>query len=138
MVNAASLVHSDGVQSKLGNGETMKRVASIFGVLTLGALTATGGLPPQVSGFGSAPAFAMEEAQSRQDQSQARKEMQAGNILSSREIEAKVLPTMRGAEYLGFAYDSTAMAYRLKFLRDGKVVFVDVDARTGRVMRRSQ
>ena len=47
------------------------------------------------------------------------------------------MPTMRGAEYLGPAYDSTAMAYRLKFIRDGRVLFVDVDARTGRVLGRS-
>lgn len=77
-------------------------------------------------------------AQSRSDQGEARKEMQAGNILRSREIEARILPSMRGAEYLGFAYDATAMAYRLKFIRDGRVVFVDVDARTGRVLRRTQ
>ncbi len=76
-------------------------------------------------------------AQSRSDQGEARKEMQAGNILRSREIEARILPTMRDAEYLGFAYDSTAMAYRLKFIREGRVLFVDVDARTGRVLRRS-
>ncbi len=76
-------------------------------------------------------------AQPRTDQGEARKEMQAGNILRSREIEARILPTMRDAEYLGFAYDSTAMAYRLKFIRDGRVLFVDVDARTGRVLRRS-
>jgi hypothetical protein len=77
-------------------------------------------------------------AQPRSDQGQARKEMQAGNILRSRDIEARILPTMRNAEYLGFAYDSTAMAYRLKFIRDGRVLFVDVDARTGRVLRRTR
>lgn len=75
---------------------------------------------------------------SRSDQGEARKEMQAGNVLSLREIEQRILPTMRDAEYLGPAYDSTAMAYRLKFIRDGKVTFVDVDARTGRVLRRSK
>lgn len=77
-------------------------------------------------------------AQQRSDQGEARKEMQAGNILRSREIEARILPTMRGSEYLGFAYDATAMAYRLKFIREGRVLFVDVDARTGRVLRRTQ
>lgn len=76
--------------------------------------------------------------QSRSDQGEARKEMRAGNVLSLREIERRVLPTMRDAEYLGPAYDSTAMAYRLKFIRDGRVMFVDVDARTGRVLRRSR
>ncbi len=77
-------------------------------------------------------------AQSRNDQGEARKEMQAGNVLSLREIERRVLPTMRCGEYLGPAYDSTAMAYRLKFICDGKVKFVDVDARSGRVLRRSR
>ena len=75
--------------------------------------------------------------QQRSDQGQARKELRAGNILNSREIEARILPMMGDAEYLGFAYDPTAMAYRLKFIRNGHVLFVDVDARTGRVIQRS-
>ncbi|MGI9375458.1 MAG: PepSY domain-containing protein [Tsuneonella suprasediminis] len=81
----------------------------------------------------SAPAVAQ-----RTEQGAARKEMRAGNIMRSRDIEARILPQMRGYEYLGFAYDSTALAYRLKFIRDGHVVFVDVDARTGRVLNRSR
>ena len=78
------------------------------------------------------------QAQSRSDQGEARKEMRAGNTMQLREIERRVIPTMKGAEYLGPAYDSTAMAYRLKFIRDGRVMFVDVDARTGKVLRRSR
>jgi len=94
--------------------------------LTLGAALLAAGI--------TAPAV----AQSRSDQGEARREMKAGNVLSLREIERRVLPTMSGAEYLGPAYDSTAMAYRLKFLRNGRVMFVDVDARTGRILRRSR
>lgn len=82
----------------------------------------------------SAPA----DAQRRSEQGEARREMNAGNILQLRDIEARILPTMRGAEYLGPAYDSTAMAYRLKFIKDGRVMYVDVDARTGKVLRRSR
>ena len=78
------------------------------------------------------------QAQSRSDQGEARKEMRAGNTMQLREIERRVIPTMKGAEYLGPAYDSTAMAYRLKFIRDGRVMFVDVDARTVKVLRRSR
>ncbi len=85
-----------------------------------------------LTGF-SAPA----DAQQRKPQDEARKEMRAGNVLSLREIERRIVPKMRGSEYLGPAYDSTAVAYRLKFIRAGKVTFVDVDARTGRVLRRS-
>lgn len=77
------------------------------------------------------------EAQRRSEQGEARKEMSAGNAMSLREIEARILPSMRGAEYLGPAYDPAARAYRLKFIRDGRVMYVDVDARNGRVIRRS-
>lgn len=74
----------------------------------------------------------------RGEQGEARREAQAGNIMRSGEIEARILPMMRGAEYLGFAYDSTARAYRLKFIREGRVTYVDVDARTGRIIGRSR
>lgn len=71
------------------------------------------------------------------DQGKARKEMRAGNVLPLREIEGRIIPRMRGFQYLGPAYDSTAMAYRLKFLRGSQVVYVDVDARTGAVIGKS-
>jgi uncharacterized membrane protein YkoI len=74
-------------------------------------------------------------AQQRSDQGEARREMRAGNVLSLRQIEGRVLPQMDGQQYLGPAYDSTAMAYRLKFInKQGRVTYVDVDARTGRVL----
>jgi len=79
-----------------------------------------------------APALAQ-----RNDQGEARKEMRAGNVLSLREIEGRVIPRMAGFQYLGPAYDSTAMAYRLKFIRGQHVVYIDVDARTGRVLGKS-
>jgi hypothetical protein len=61
--------------------------------------------------------------------------MRAGNVLSLRQIEGQVVPRMRGQQYLGPAYDSTAMAYRLKFIdQKGHVTYVDVDARTGRIL----
>ena len=93
-------------------------------------------LPLSVLALASAPAAAQE--QKRGEQGAARREAQAGNIMRSGEIEARVLPTMRDADYLGFAYDSTAKAYRLKFIKDGRVTYVDVDARTGRIIGRSR
>ncbi len=90
---------------------------------------------------GSASALASDGAiaqdQSRSDQGDARREMRAGNQLSLREIERRVLPQMRGSEYLGPSYDSTARAYRLKFIREGRVTYIDVDARTGRIISRA-
>jgi hypothetical protein len=91
---------------------------------------------------GSARALHVDAAyaqkKTRDDQGEARKEMKAGNQLSLREIEKLVLPKMRGAEYLGPAYDAAAHAYRLKFIKDGRVMYVDVDARTGKIINRSK
>jgi uncharacterized membrane protein YkoI len=84
------------------------------------------------------PAAVSAQEQSLSDQGEARREAQAGTQLSLREIERRILPQMRGSEYLGPAYDSTARAYRLKFIREGRVTYVDVDARTGRVIGRSR
>jgi uncharacterized membrane protein YkoI len=81
---------------------------------------------------------AAAQDQSLSDQGEARREAKAGTQLSLREIERRILPQMQGSEYLGPAYDSTARAYRLKFIRDGRVTYVDVDARTGRVIGRSR
>lgn len=72
------------------------------------------------------------------DQGEARRERKAGNILSIRQIEQLVLPRMGRMQYLGPDYDPAAMAYRLKFIQNGKVYFVDVDARTGRVIGQSR
>lgn len=92
-------------------------------------------------GAGSASALVagevMAQDQSRTDQGDARREMRAGNQLSLREIERRILPQMDGSEYLGPSYDSTARAYRLKFIREGRVTYIDVDARTGRIINRS-
>jgi uncharacterized membrane protein YkoI len=87
-------------------------------------------------GAGSVPVAAQDQLQG--DQDQARRDLQAGTQLSLREIERRILPQMQGSEYLGPAYDSTARAYRLKFIRDGRVTYVDVDAKTGKVIGRSR
>lgn len=79
----------------------------------------------------------LAQDQSRDEQGDARREMRAGNQLSLRQIESRILPRMRGSEYLGPSYDSTARAYRLKFIREGRVTYIDVDARSGRIIGRS-
>ena len=70
----------------------------------------------------------------RDAQGEVRKDMREGRVVSLRDIERRVLPSMPGMQYLGPEYDPAAMAYRLKFIRDGRVVFVDVDARSGQVL----
>jgi hypothetical protein len=71
-------------------------------------------------------------------QGEARRELHAGAVRPLREIEQRVLPMMPGMQYLGPEYDPVAMAYRLKFIREGRVVFVDVDARSGQLIRQSR
>ena len=41
-------------------------------------------------------------------------------------------------DYLSFEYDGGNSAYRLKFMKEGQVVWVDVDARTARILRISR
>lgn len=50
-------------------------------------------------------------------------------------IERRILPRMGDADYLGPEFRGDT--YRLKFMRNGRVIWIDVDARTGRVLRQS-
>ena len=75
-----------------------------------------------------------QAAPRRDAQGEVRKDVREGKVSSLRDIERRVLPSMPGMQYLGPEYDPAAMAYRLKFIRDGRVVFVDVDARSGQVL----
>lgn len=61
----------------------------------------------------------------------------AGRLLPLPEIERRVLPTMRGAQYLGVDFDNETGIYTLKFLRNGLVIWVQVDGRSGHIVGRS-
>jgi len=102
----------------------MKTNLSLFAALALG--------------FSSLPATPAHAADNGGEQGQARKDRMAGSILSIRQIEQIVLPRMAGKQYLGPDYDAAAMAYRLKFIQEGKVYYVDVDARSGRIIGQSR
>jgi hypothetical protein len=67
-------------------------------------------------------------------QTQMRAAIGSRSVLSPAQIERRIVPMMPGMQYLGPEYDPQAMAYRLKFIRNGRVVFVDVDGRTGRII----
>jgi hypothetical protein len=54
-----------------------------------------------------------------------------------RDIQQQWQHGMRGYDYLGSDYDAGSGNYRLKFMRDGSVSWVDVDGRTGREVGRS-
>ncbi len=83
-------------------------------------------------GLTAVPASAIKV---RDEQGKAREQMRDDGLLKLRDIEARILPRMKGMEYLGPEYDAEARVYRLKFINGGRVIFVDVDARTGSILR---
>ena len=54
-----------------------------------------------------------------------------GRAMPLPSIERRVMPFMGGADYLGPEFNGDT--YRLKFVKDGRVIWVDVDAATGRI-----
>ena len=77
-------------------------------------------------------------AHHRGDQWRVFEQRREGRILPLREIEGRVVPQMRGADYIGFDFDGANGIYTLKFLRDGAVIWVEVDGRSGQVIGRSR
>ena len=75
--------------------------------------------------------------QRRGDQVEAFEARRKGKILPLREIERRIVPQMRGAQYLGVELESYSGIYTLKFLRDGTVIWVEVDGATGRIIGRT-
>ncbi|MDB5672284.1 MAG: hypothetical protein JWO25_3243 [Alphaproteobacteria bacterium] len=60
-----------------------------------------------------------------------------GRFVPLRVIESRIIPQMRGYDYLGPELDAGMGRYRLKFIKGPQVVWVDVDARTGEIIARS-
>ena len=70
------------------------------------------------------------------DQDRAFEATKQGHSMPLPKIERRVMPFMDGADYLGPEFNGET--YRLKFMRNGRVIWVDVDAATGRILRRSK
>ena len=81
-----------------------------------------------------APVSAPAEPGQRRDQQEAFEQLRRGRIMPLREIEARVLPRMNGSQYLGVELDTVTSIYTLKFVRKGTVIWVYVDARSGKVI----
>ena len=98
---------------------------TMFKLLMLGVAIAT------------ATAGTAQRGEHRRDQDAAYNARQAGTIRPLSEIESRVMPRMGGASYLGPEFDAGSSTYRLKFMRGGSVIWVDVDGRTGAIIGRS-
>ena len=92
-----------------------------------------------LAALGLSVATAPADARPRdREQDSAFRETREGRFLPLRQIEQRIVPQMRGFTYLGpELVDPSTGHLRLKFMRGPKVVWIDVDARTGRILGRS-
>ena len=95
---------------------------SLFRTLLGGALAA---------GLIASPAWADRP----RDQDRAFEATREGRSMPLPMIERRVMPHMGGADYLGPEFRGET--YRLKFMREGRVIWIDVDAATGRIVGKS-
>jgi hypothetical protein len=86
------------------------------------------------AGLAAAPSLADARGLQRdRGQNATYRAMQEGRILSLPEIRARV--RVPGAEYIGAEMLAPGV-YRLKYMRGAEVIWIDVDARTGRIIGR--
>ena len=74
-------------------------------------------------------------AVAQRDQDSAYRQVREGQIRPLGDIIAMVTPQV-GGKYIGSEFDANTAMYRLRYMRDGAVTNVDVDARTGRILGR--
>jgi hypothetical protein len=108
-------------------------------ILLLAGLVATG--------FTCAPALAdrprdrgpqgmVQPRGPHREQERAFEATRDGRSMPLPQLERRVIPFMGGADYLGPEINNGA--YRMKFIQNGRVIWVDVDPQTGRIIRRSR
>ncbi|WP_265561711.1 PepSY domain-containing protein [Sphingomicrobium arenosum] len=95
----------------------------------LAAIGAATLLASPAAAFG---AFQPEQPFSQRDQDRAYDKARSGDAMSLPRLERRIVPRMSGYQYLG--PELRGNTYRFKFVRDGRLVWVDVDPRTGRVV----
>ena len=99
------------------------------------------------AGLNSAPALAdgprdrrpqdMQSQGPRGEQERAFEGRRDGRSMPLPQLERRVVPFMGpGADYLG--PELNGGIYRMKFIMNGRVIWVDVDPQTGRILRRSR
>ena len=74
-------------------------------------------------------------AEKPRDTDKAFQATQQGRSMPLPQLERRVRPFMGGADYLG--PELNGGNYRMKFMENGRVIWVDVDPQTGKIIRRS-
>lgn len=94
-------------------------------------------LLPCIAGALSIAAVSAPAEAGRRDQDAAFEAVRSGRSQPLPMLERRVLPQIKG-DYLGRPeYDPGSNMYRMKFMRNGSVIWIDVDGRTGQILRRS-
>ena len=93
-------------------------------------------LLPITYAFLIAAGISSAEARPDRDEDAVYGGRRAGQLRPLPEIEGMVVPRMGGARYIGPEIIGDAQ-YRLKFMRGNKVIWVDVDGRTGAIVGRA-
>jgi hypothetical protein len=89
------------------------------------------------AGLAATPAHAYaQRGLQRDEQNGAYRAMQEGRTLPFPEIRRRVSVTVPNAQYIGVEIIG-GMVYRFKFMRGADVIWIDVDARTGRIIART-
>ena len=70
--------------------------------------------------------------QRSREQDRAYRAMSQGHILPLPQIRARI--NVPGADFIGAEFDGRV--YRLKYMRGAEVIWIDVDAATGRIVQR--
>lgn len=98
-------------------------------MLTALALTGAAAIPLAAQGF----------AQHRDDQNAARAQLLDGQVMPFSIIKRKVEKEMGDSSFVGVAPSPRKGVYRMQFLRrDGVVIWVDVDGKTGDIIARTK
>jgi hypothetical protein len=105
--------------SFMRNEYPIMKLAFLLAAAAAPALASAAGHPPRV-----------------REQDEAFRATQQGRFMPLRAIEDKIVPRMRGFDYLGPELEPGVGRYRLKFMRGQQVVWIDIDARTGEVIGR--
>jgi len=101
----------------------------------LAATTNIAAAPALAAPFSLSDGVRLAQNERPRDQDRAFRATRDGRSMPLPMIERRVMPHMGGADYLG--PELRGETYRLKFMQDGHVIWIDVDAATGRIVRRS-
>lgn len=64
--------------------------------------------------------------------------VESGELVPLTQVVRRVLPRMWSFQYLGAEFDEAILAYRLKFSRRVQILWLDFDARSGRLIEQSR